>query len=294
MSSETNQTAEDLRQQGLAKVRENAVEESIELFDRALALAGNDEERELITINKAYSLLRMEKSGPEVAQLPRIVMRRANLRHVYLAAYGLEQKFVNEKDYRKATSYARIALDTSEELGHDGWKAAALVTLGNIAVWDSRPEEAIDYYEAATPLLGDSAADSVTAAMIAGNIGYCRLQAGDTDTGIPHVHRAIDLMFAAGAEGHVAEPYIDLCMGYLDKGELDKAAHYGELGLEKATEVRQVRNAHYLLGEIAYKSGDTAKAEFHFDHLATHYPDFPHLKNLLFAIDLRKMVNFKL
>lgn len=294
VSSEMIDTAEDLRQLGLAKVRENAVEESIELFDRALAVAGDDEARELISINKAYSLLRMEKSGPEVQLLPRIVMRRGNLRHVVLAAYGLQRKFVTEKDYRKASSYARIALEAAGEIGNDGWKAAALVTLGNIAVFDSRSEEAIEFYVAALPLLSDSAEDSVTRAIIAGNVGYCRLLSGDTEGGVSQIHCAVDLLFAAGAEGHVAEPYIDLCMGYLEKGELEKARHFGELGLEKSTEVRQVRNAHYLLGEIAYKSGDTAKAEFHFDHLATHYPDFPHLKNLLFAIDLRKMVNFKL
>lgn len=294
MSSETKMTAEELRQLGLAKVRENLVEESLELFDQALAIVDDDEQRELITINKAYSLLRMETSGPEVQVLPRIVMRRRNLTHVYLAAYGLVQKFYNERDCRKAESYGRIALEAAENLEHAGWKAAALVSLGNIAVLDSRSQEAVEYYEAAGPLLDESAADSLTRAMIAGNIGYCRLIAGDTEAGLESIHCAVELMFSAGAEGYAAEPFLDLCMGYLDKGELDKAAHYGELGLERATEVRQVRNAHYLLGEIAYKSGNTEKAEYHFDHLATHYPDFPHLKNLLFAIDLRKMVNFKL
>ena len=33
---------------------------------------------------------------------------------------------------------------------------------------------------------------------------------------------------------------------------------------------------------------------FHFDELSRFYPDFRHLKRLLFAIDLRKMVNLKL
>ena len=51
---------------------------------------------------------------------------------------------------------------------------------------------------------------------------------------------------------------------------------------------------HYLLGEVAYKMGDISLAEFHFDKLAAFYPDFRHLKSLLFAIDLRSMVNIKL
>ena len=77
-------------------------------------------------------------------------------------------------------------------------------------------------------------------------------------------------------------------------GEHAKARFYGEAGLSLASESRQVRNAHYLLGEAAYKSGDTDAAEFHFDELAKFYPQFRNLKNLLFAIDLRGMVNLKL
>ena len=59
-------------------------------------------------------------------------------------------------------------------------------------------------------------------------------------------------------------------------------------------EPRQVRNAHYLLGEVAYKAGDVETADFHFGELARQYPEFRNLKSLLFAIDLRSMVNFRL
>ena len=40
------------------------------------------------------------------------------------------------------------------------------------------------------------------------------------------------------------------------KGISRRARFYGEAGLEVADEPRQIRNAHYLLGEAAYKSGD--------------------------------------
>ena len=74
---------------------------------------------------------------------------------------------------------------------------------------------------------------------------------------------------------------------------MDVAAH-GEAGLEGATDARQIRNAHYLLGEVAYKAGDSDLAHFHFDELSKFYPQFRNLKSLLFAIDLRSMVNLKL
>ena len=68
----------------------------------------------------------------------------------------------------------------------------------------------------------------------------------------------------------------------------------GEKGLECAGEPRQVRNAHYLLGEACYKAGDIDAAEYHFSELSRYYPQFRNLKSLLFAIDLRSMINLKL
>jgi TolA-binding protein len=91
-----------------------------------------------------------------------------------------------------------------------------------------------------------------------------------------------------------ADSLIDLCYGYIDLGDYAKAMRHGEAALELATEPRQVRNAHYLLGEAAYKMDDHDAAEYHFDELCRFYPEFRNLKSLLFAIDLRSMVNLKL
>ncbi len=90
------------------------------------------------------------------------------------------------------------------------------------------------------------------------------------------------------------EAYVDLCYGYVERGDYAQAQIYGEAALEIAKDPRQVRNAHYLLGEACYKAGDTEGATYHFDELAKFYPQFRNLKSLLFAIDLRSMVNLKL
>lgn len=286
-------SAEELRQQAQLHIRTNELETAVGLFDEALALTEDPELRELITINKAGALIRMEKSGPEVQLLPQIIMRRRNLRHLCIAAYNLRLKYEHEREFKRALFYAKMALDAAEEMGHAEWKEATLVALGNICVYDSRTEEAIGYYSRVLELAGES--DSgLQRPFATQNLGYCYLLTGKTQEGIDLIHSAIDLITAAGAEGYLAEPYIDLCYGYLELGELQLAAEYGERGLERATEVRQVRNAHYLLGEIYYKSGDVERADMHFEHLAKFYPDFPHLKDLLLAIDLRGMVNLKL
>ena len=285
---------EDLRQQGLALMRANRAEEALPLFDRALAVAESEEERELLTINKAGAHLALGISSSEIQALPSIIMRRRNPLHLYLAAYNLGAKFQNEKDYKRAAFYANIALEAAESMGDLSRKGQTLLDLGNLAVYDSRVEDAIALYEQALELFEERPENAIRRAFVFQNIGYCRLTLGQTDDGISLVKRAIDAMKACGAEGFAAESYIDLCLGYLDKGELETARYWGELGLEQATETRQVRNAHYLLGEVAYNSGDITTAEFHFENLARYYPEFANLKNLLYAIDLRKMVNFKL
>ena len=106
-----------------------------------------------------------------------------------------------------------------------------------------------------------------------------------------------------GAEGYAIQLVKDLpefarswlCYGDVlkEQKQYDEARRHGESGLELATDERQTRNAHYLLGEACYKAGDVEAADFHFDELARFYPQFRNLKSLLFAIDLRSMPNLK-
>ena len=123
------------------------------------------------------------------------------------------------------------------------------------------------------------------------NLGYNRLLVGETETGLALIHSVIDRVQVPSS---LADSYIDLCYGYLDLEQWAEARHYGEIGLSLAAEPRQIRNAHYLLGEAAYKAGDVAAAEHHFEELGRYYPDFHNLKNVLFAIDLRRVVNLRL
>jgi tetratricopeptide (TPR) repeat protein len=291
---ETRSMAEQLRREGMTKLRVNALEEAIHLFDEASAHTADSEMLELIGINKSRALIQMGVAGPEVQKLPQIIMRRANPRHVSLAAFSLQYKFRIEGDYSRAAMYGRIALDAANEIGEQSWVAAILLELGNIAIFDSRNKEAISHYEDALGMIDVVSDPELTRAIIYQNLGYCRMLEDDVDGGLSLIHEAIGLMIASGAEGYLAESYIDLCFGYLENESLDKAREFGTLGLELATEDRQVRNAHYLLGEVAYKSGDTVGAQRHFGHLSRFYPDFPHLTDLLLAIDLRSMVNLKL
>lgn len=285
---------EELRQSALRLVRGGDYEDALGVYDRALALATDEDARELITINKADAMIALERTGPEVLELARVIMRRRSVRHVYLAAYALQYKYRLENDLKRALFYGQLALRTAGEANEPSWRRIVLLELGNIYELDSQIQTAIECFEESLAIGEESRHNrdkDLSHAYAVENLGYCKLLQGKTEEGLAYVHEALEML--SDPVGR-AEAYVDLCYGYVEIGRYPQARLYGEAALEIAKEPRQIRNAHYLLGEACYKDGDTEGATFHFDELSKFYPQFRNLKNLLFAIDLRSMVNLKL
>ncbi len=289
----TEQRIEELRQEARARLRSGDYEQALDVYDEALALTDDEETRELITINKADAMIALERTGPEVNELPRVIMRRRNPRHVYLAAYALQYKYRLESDLKRALFYGQLALRTAEEASEPSWRRIVLLELGNIYELDSQIAQAIECFNESLAIDEESPLQEkeLSHSYALENLGYCLLLQGDLDNGLARVYEALEMLHDPIGR---AEAYIDLCYGYIEKGQYEKALFYGQAGLEIAKDPRQTRNAHYLLGEASYKSGDVEGADFHFSELSKFYPQFRNLKNLLYAIDLRSMVNLKL
>jgi tetratricopeptide (TPR) repeat protein len=289
-----NQYIEELRQEALAKVRAEEFDDALALYDEALALATDEEVRELLTINKGHALIAAERTGPEVKALPMILMRRRNAHHTFLASYALMYTHRLTSESKRAIFYGNIALQAAKEAEQTFWELAALNELGMVYEIDSQFAKAIATFEQALACLdqiSNQSDQTFSRVYVIGNLGYNKLLIGDTREGLRLLHSVIDDI---GTDHLRSDAYVDLCYGYLDLNEYETARHYGEMSLALASEPRQIRNAHYLLGEAAYKMGDVDAAEEHFEHLARFYPQFRHLKSLLFAIDLRSMLNLKL
>lgn len=286
---------EELRQTGLAKVREGALEEALGYYDEALALTDDETARELITINKADALIALERNAPEVQELARVIMRRRNPRHVYLAAYALQYKHRLENNFKRAIFYGEIALRTADEANEPVWRRLVLYELGNIYTLDSQNTRAIECFQEVRTIYGEATNvpedQHLAHSWALESLGYCIMLDGRIEEGLERIHEAVRIM---GEPVGLAEAYVDLCYGYLELENLQEARKYGEAALEIATDPRHIRNSHYLLGEVEYKSGDVDAADYHFSELARYYPEFTNLKSLLFAIDLRSMVNLKL
>lgn len=294
MPDMTQGRVEELRQSALARVRAGQFEEALALYDAALELCEDEEAGELITINKADAMIALERTGAEVQALPAILMRRRNLHHAFLAAYALMFKHRIQGEMKRATFYGHVALDAANDAAEPFWKLAALNDLGIIYEIDSQFEEAIECFTRALELIqlvSNREEHKLSYGTALQNLGASKLLSGRYAEGVADIQLALDSILAPAA---LAEAYIDLCFGYIELGDFEQARFYGEAGLELADEPRQIRNAHYLLGEVCYKIGDSQGAEFHFDELAKFYPQFRNLKNMLYALDLRSMVNLKL
>jgi tetratricopeptide (TPR) repeat protein len=285
---------DELRERALVHVRAGEYESALAIYDEALQLDCDETTRELLTINKADAMIALDRTGPEVQALPMILMKRRNLHHTFLAAYALMFKHRVVNECKRALFYGQIARDAAEQADEPFWKIAVLNDLGIAYEMDSQFVPAIDCLEGALALIDAIPAgtqQSFSRIAILTNLGYNRMLIGEVAEGIRLIESVIDHIEAPAA---LSDACIDLCYGYLETEDLEKARWYGEKGLSLAESPRQIRNAHYLLGEAAYQSGDTAAAEEHFDELARFYPEFRNLKRVLYALDLRSMINLKL
>jgi tetratricopeptide (TPR) repeat protein len=292
--TEREREALQLCEVGLQHMWKGDVDSAIEVYDRAAVIAASDETRELITIRKAEALIASEREGAEVAALPGIVMRRRSPRHVYMAATVLMRRFVEADDRRKAIFYGEIARGSVSEMNDPFARASVLNHLGITLIADSQFAPAIEVLNEALDAiakLGDVRDEAHSLrAVILGNLGGAQILSGDVRNGIRVLENVLPDM---DEQYLIAEVCLDLCFGYLELERHDIAELYGRRALELATVKRQIRNGNHLLGEICLRTERYDEADAFFDVVAAYYPDFKNVKQLLVAVDLCAVVNWK-
>lgn len=292
--SEIHREAHELYELGLQYMWNGQVDVAIDAYDRALASTDAEELRELIAIRKAEALIAADRDGAEVAALPRVVMRRRSPFHVYLAAYTLMRRYSEGTDRQRAGFYGEIARNAADEVGEPLPRVQSLNGLGVVRVVESDFGQAIELFEQALAII-DGASDSThrVAAMrpiVLGNLGGAKVLSGRIDEGIRILEEVLPQMDESYL---VAEVCLDLCFGHLERGEYAVAERYGRRALSLATIRRQVRNANHLLGEICVRTERYDDADAYFEVVAGFYPEFRNVKQLLVAVDLCSVVNWK-
>jgi tetratricopeptide (TPR) repeat protein len=292
--NDRDQQALHLCELGLQQMWRGEIEPALEQYDRALALCESDETRELITIRKAEALISCEREGAEVSALPTIVLRRRSPRHVYLAANTLLRRYCESSDRNKAIFYGEIARQAAAQLDDPFARASVLNNLGITLAADSKFAQAIEVLEEgleAMALLGDGRDDHRSLhAAITGNLGGAKVLSGKFNEGVQLLEMAVGQL---DDDYSIVEACLDLCFGYLELAKYDLAEFYGRAALDSASIPRQVRNANHLMGELCVRTERYDESDAFFDVVAKFYPDFRNVKQLLMAVDLCSVVNWK-
>jgi len=286
--------ARELCEAGLKLMWQGEADAALDHYGRAMELTSNEELRELLAIRRAEAFLALDQDAPEISMLPQIVMRRRTPRHVYLAALALMRRYVESDDLRRGIFYGEIGRKAAEELGDPMARASILNGLGISLAASSDFSASLDALEEAYDALSllDESRPEVRSLRpaILGNIGGVKVANGETMSGIRILEEALPFL---DEEYLVAEAMLDLCLGYITLDEYETAKPFGRRALALAKVDRQIRNANYLLGRIAYSAGHYDEAADHFDVVAGYYSEFPNVKELLMKVDLSRAVNWK-
>ncbi|MEA2561243.1 MAG: hypothetical protein QOH06_2747 [Acidobacteriota bacterium] len=286
---------EELKRLGLHAIEAGRLDEAASLFDRALTWARENDSAlvDLAVCNRAAVSIELRQGDAELPRLREILLRNSDAVCCRVAAYNIARHYELTKNYKKAMFYARIACDRSAVLGRRDWLASSHNLIGNTLLAESFVDRAREEYERALELLPDEPIPAHSSVL--DNLGYCRVLQGRHKEGYALLYRSLRLARRFGADRYEISTRLDLCFAHLETGRYRHASRHGRMALELAEtvgEVDAVKNALYLLGEVANLSGDVELAHSYFSRLQRNFfPDESYLPGFLLAVDIRKLVN---
>jgi hypothetical protein len=287
---------EELRSSGERAVHAGQLEIAEAFFRQAVEWAGQHGEQwqvDLGVCNRAAVAIELGHGEGEVPRLREILVRNLDPLTCQLAAYNISRYYELTKNYKKSLFYARIALDRAGILGRREWLASSHNLIGNTLLAESFIEGACAEYENALELI--SPEPSAARGQILDNLGYCRILQGRYDEGYRLLYESLRLLQRFGARRYEISVRLDLCFAHLETGRYRLSRRQGTAALALAESVGErdsIKNALYLLGEVANLSGNSEMARGYFGRLHLEFfPEAGYLPEFLLAVDIRKLVN---
>jgi tetratricopeptide (TPR) repeat protein len=296
-STEANDYEREWR---LAEAAKDAgrLEEARRHYAASLAAAerGGDEETiERAFCNHAIVAISMGEGEETIPRLCEIVLRNRSLTNGFLAANNVARACELRRDFRKGLFYARIARERAAALGRPEWEATALNQIANLLLAESYFDQAAELYRQALALVPPE--DGARQPVYMVNLGYCETVLGNTRQGLALLYACLRRARRNRWQRLEMIARVDLCYAHLELGRLENADRHGRRGLEIAETIGEtdwVKNALYLLGEVAVLSGSASRGYAWFHELQHRfYPGQPHLPELLLAVDVRKLINLR-
>ncbi len=293
---EAGASFEELRSRGQRELDAGRLEEAAEILETALELARQQGDSRLIDTtlcNRAAALIELGRGDTELPRLREILVRNGDPVNCRVAAYNIARHYELTKNFKKALFYARITRDRSELLGRRDWLASSHNLIGNTLLAESFVEQGAAEYEQALELISDE--PSAARAQILINLAYCRILQRRYPESYRLLYSGLALLRRCGARRYEALARLNLCFAHLETGRYRHSRRHGLAALamaESMGDVTTIKNALYLLGEVANLSGDIDGARDYFTLLQREFfPEEGFLPEFLLAVDIRQLVN---
>lgn len=289
---------ETFRERATESVQKGKLKEALDLFDRAHGVArqlGGADFVDIAFCNRSAIAIRLRLDAGCIPVLRQMLLRTTDAQVAYLSAYNLSLACDNQKDYRKALFYARIAHRYSLELGEPEQEGSALNQAGNALVALNDFGGALEEYRRADLLLANEQSDR--RAIILANFGYCCLLTGRPADGFRAVIRGLRMARRVGAP--LAEGLARLCLSFahLLHGRPWYALRHGSEALELGEahgDEPCVKYALLLLGEAYKQGGKVVAARECFELLQrTYYPGMTQVPEMLLGVDVCSVINLR-
>ena len=289
------------RERGLTDVAAGRFLVAEKSFSRCLDLAkqtGSDYLRDISICNIAACRIERGITDDEnVRELKSMFMRTRHAKVARLATYHLARMYEIQGDFKKAFFYARISLAKSRALGRADYIASSLNQAANLLVAESHFRQAAIHYEEALRLLADQV-ESTRYALIEDNLGYCRMMLDDVESGIELAQSSLDRLNRVGAgDAYRVYPEMDLCYGFLELDDFDRALKHGERAYSMVDNAKQpnlAKNLFLLLVDCSIGLGDMEAAQCYYGELSSYYPALTTVSDFLLAFHIRQVVNLRL
>jgi len=276
---------------------------AVGLFEQAEALAtesGHEDLADRALCSRCGVLIELDRASELIPKLKQVLLRSANTRNRFLAAYYAGMAYDLDDEADKAASYAERALALAAELGEPELTASAANLAGNLALRSSRFDEAQAAYSRAIAChRGLDGFYRIMEAQENDNMGYVLMCTGRVREGLALCEEARTCLEELEADGYLHQTLQDLCYGYLLDDQPGRAEECGEKALDLALDADDglvVKNCLFLLSEIAVRRGDTFRARRYLRDLAAHYPEVAlseEIIDVFLMTDLTTVVNLR-
>jgi len=291
-----------MRSAEAAFTRDN-FEGSAELYADAVEVArsiGDDDLADRAFCNHCSVLVELDRGADQIPKLKEILLRSANTRNRFHAAYCTAVAYDISGEGDRAQSYADRASAIADELDDPVSASRSCNLVGNLSIRASKYSEAEDAFtrslEAHRDLDGHH---RMTEAQVRDNLGYVMMCTDRLDEGIDLCEKARTDLEQIGADHYLYETLQDLCYGHLLADNLERAQECGEKAIDLAVDFEDdqvAKNCLFLLSEIAVRRGDTFRARRYLRELTTYYPEVginEEIIDVFLATDLTSVVNLR-